>query len=191
MPKYNIEIARKMFLDLGYILDEEEYINCKNRMKCHDNDGYKYVSDIGSIKSGKKPRKFDVSNPYTIENIQRLLDIETNGTKILEAEYHGNKHKMKFRCSCGDEYYTNLNEVVSSGKMYCEFCSRGKRFNGLIDYMSILNEYCNEKGYTLLTDNVTRSRQKIEYICQKHKDKGVQHTNYDVLVKRGHGCKWW
>ena len=190
MPKYNIEIARKMFLDFGYILDEEEYVNCKNRMKCHDNDGYKYVSDIGSIKSGKKPRKFDVSNPYTIENIQHLLDIETNGTKILETEYHGNKHKMKFRCSCGDEYYTNLNEVVSSGKMYCEFCSRGKRFNGFIDYMSILNEYCNEKGYTLLTDNVTRSRQKIEYICQKHKDKGVQHTNYDVLVKRGHGCKY-
>ena len=32
MPKYNIEIAMKMFLDLGYILDEEEYISCKNRI---------------------------------------------------------------------------------------------------------------------------------------------------------------
>lgn len=190
MPKYDIKIAKKMFLDFGYILDEEEYVNCNKRMKCHDNDGYKYLLNISSIKANSKPRKFDTSNPYTIVNIQHLLNLETNGTKICETEYHGNKARMKFRCSCGTEYCTILNEVISSGKMYCEFCSRSARFDGLIDYTSITKEECDKRGYELLTKEITRSRQRIEYICKKHRDKGIQYTNYDILVKRGHGCKY-
>lgn len=190
MQKYNIEIARKMFLDFGYVLDEEEYVNLQKRMLCHDNEGYRYVLSISSVKTNRKPRRFDVSNPYTIENIQRLLNITTDGTKICETEYRGNKAKMRFKCSCGNEYYTTLNEVVTYGKRYCEHCMRSRQFEGKIDYTTLTKEECDKRGYSLLTENITKARQKIEYVCLKHRDKGIQHTNYDVLVKRGCGCKY-
>lgn len=190
MPKYNIEIARKIFLDFGYVLDEEEYKNTKKRMRCHDEDGFKYVLDIASINVGSRPHKFDKGNPYTIENIQHLLDATTDGTKICETEYHGNKAKMRFKCSCGNEYYTILNELVSNSKRYCEHCMRSRQFEGRIDYTALTREECEKKGYSLITENITKARQKIEYICSKHRDKGIQYTNYDVLVRRGHGCKY-
>ena len=70
--KYNLEIARKKVADFGYILDEDVYINNVTRMRCHDNDGYKYLLDLSSIKVNSHPKKFDKSNPFTIYNIQLI-----------------------------------------------------------------------------------------------------------------------
>lgn len=188
--KYNLEIARKKVADFGYILDEDVYINNVTRMKCHDNDGYKYLLDLSSIKVNSHPKKFDISNPFTIYNIQHLLDIETDGTKIAETNYTGSKTKMKFICSCGEEFYMTVNSLVTDNKRYCNFCSRSKPYDGLIDYTKLIQEECDKRGYELITKDITRSRQKFDYICTKHRDKGMLQSTYNLLVKRGHGCAY-
>lgn len=186
--KYNIEIAKARFNERGYILDEDVYINNLTKMKCHDKEGYKYLINMNSIRVNACVRRFDKSNPYSIENIQHFLDLESDGTKLIDNVYNGNKVKMRFKCSCGAEFCTTTNELLSGKKVYCEFCMRSRHFDGLIDYNSIVKEECKKRGYILITPNITRSRQKIEYICLKHMERGIQHTNYDVLINRGHGC---
>lgn len=187
--KYNVEIARKELLKFGYYLDTEDYVNSRTKMPCHDKDGFKYVISMNDCRTKRHPYKYVKSNPFTIENIQMVLDLETDGTSILEDHYTNKTKKMMFKCSCGEIFHMSLN-AFNSGKRYCNFCSKSKRYDGLIDYTSIIKEMCIKKDYTLLTEKITRSSQEFEYVCNKHRDKGTQKSSYDRLINMGRGCKY-
>lgn len=53
----------------------------------------------------------------------------------------------------------------------------------------LIQEYFNERGYILLTDHYENLKQRIEYICPKHKDKGVQSATWNQLKSKRTGCK--
>ena len=187
--KYNIEIAKMELLNYGYYLDTDEYINSHTKMPCHDNDGFKYLISMNDYRTNRHPYKFVKSNPYTIENIQMILDKETDGVVILENEYINQKTKMKFKCSCGDIFYMDLSSFTS-GKRYCNHCAKSKRYDGLVNYTSIIEKECIKRNYTLLTKNITRSNQWFEYICNYHNDKGIQKSYYDRFINMQQGCKY-
>lgn len=187
--KYNTEIARKELLNFGYYLDTEVYVNSSTKMPCHDKYGFKYVISMNDCRTKRHPYKYIKSNPFTIENIQMVLDLETDGTSVLDEKYVNKTTKMAFKCSCGKIFYMNLNSFVS-GKRYCNFCSKSKRYDNLVDYQKIINDECDKRNYTLLTNNIKRSAQEFEYICNQHKDKGIQKSSYDRLINMGKGCKY-
>lgn len=47
-----------------------------------------------------------------------------------------------------------------------------------------------ERGYHLLSTEYVNSKQKLQYICPKHEDKGVQEISYHHFHYRGHGCRY-
>ena len=187
--KYDIDVARKEFLKLGYYLDAEEYINTSTKMPCHDDYGFKYLTNINSIRTKRKPYKFNHANPYSLYNIQLILDKETNGTKILDTVYKNANTKMKFVCECGNIFEMDLN-LFNDGKRYCNYCSKSKRYDGLVDYQSLVEKECSERNYILKTDNLKRSNDVFEYICEKHHDMGIQTSTPYRLIKAGQGCKY-
>lgn len=187
--KYNLEIARKELLDYGYYLDANEYINNQTKMPCHDEDGFKYLISIDDYRTNRHPYKYVKSNPYTLENIQMVLDRETDGVIVLEKQYINSTTKMKFRCSCG-EVFTMSGSSFVSGKRYCNYCAKSKRYDGLIDYQKIVEDACCNRGYTLLSKNITRSNQEFEYICNIHEAEGVQTSSYDRMINCKRGCKY-
>lgn len=52
-----------------------------------------------------------------------------------------------------------------------------------------VKEEFNKKGYTLISNKYNKISEKLEYICLKHREKGIQKIDYAHL-KRGQGCKY-
>lgn len=188
--RYNIEIVTQKLKEHGLILDNCNYINPTSKIYCHDSNGYKYVTTLDSILNQKMPLKYSVHNKYTIENIQHTLDIETNGVKILTDKYIDSKTKMLFQCTCGKQFYMNLSSMNGDHKRYCNFCSKSKRYDGIRDYLHIIQEKCKDLDYELITEKISRSSEKFDYICNKHKDKGVQSSTYDWMICQGMKCRY-
>lgn len=184
---HNIESVKECFKEHGYTLDETSYINGKTKMECHDDDGFKYYISYNSIRRNNNHSKYSIYNPFTTENIQHVLDLETDGTTIQDTSFDDINQKINFRCSCGNNFTMKLSQFVS-GKRYCNYCSKSKRYDGLLNYTKIISEECANRGYTLLTDNIQRASQTFEYVCNIHSDKGVQRANYDRFINRGSGC---
>ena len=57
-----------------------------------------------------------------------------------------------------------------------------------ITYEEVKNMF-EERGYELISTEYINSEEKLEYICHKHRDKGVQKIDYHHL-KRGQGCRF-
>lgn len=186
--KYNIESAKRMFEDFGYILDTDEYISCDTKMSCHDKDGFRYELNINSIRTGRHPYKYHSGNKYTLSNIQLVLDRETDGVIVLENEYINSRKKMKFKCSCGNYFDMNISSFVGENKRYCNHCAKSKRYDGLRDYTQLINNECKRRKYKLVTRNINRSTDEFQYVCLKHLNKGVQISTYDRMVSSGSGC---
>lgn len=187
---YNIESARDIFMEKGFILDEDKYINNVTKMKCHDAKGFKYSTTLDNLLGGKTPNKYSKFNPFTIDNIQFLLDNETDGVTIISNCYHNNAEKLQYQCSCGRLFEMTTSQFVSERKRYCNYCSKSKRYDGKTDYITLIKNKCEKLGYILLTDSINRSMDEIKYICNKHQDKGVQSTTPDRMLKQNQGCKY-
>lgn len=186
--EYTIENAKRIFEKSGYFLDTDIYKSISTKMPCHDNNGFKYETCISELKRGRHPKKFHKGNKYTMYNIQKTLDEETDGVKLLSKVYNNSHEKMEYICSCGKKFTMTLNQFVTDKKRYCNFCSKSKRYDGAFDYYSIVKNRCDELGYSLLTKEITRSNQLFEYICNEHNDCGIQKTSYDRMINCNQGC---
>ena len=186
---YDIESAKNIFLSKGLFLDEEKYQNTQTKMQCHDSDYFKYLVSLDSLLTGRMPYKYSKFNPFSIHNIQMVLDNETDGVKILSKVFHNSLEKMEYQCSCGEIFKMDNSQFVS-GKRYCNHCAKSKRYDGKTDYNALIKDKCNRLGYILLTESIYRSSDKIEYICIKHKDKEVQITTPNRMLNQNQGCKY-
>ena len=120
---HDIESVKEYYKEHGFTLDEANYVNGKTKMNCHDDDGFKYSISYDCIKNSNNHAKYSVFNPFTIENIQRVLDLETDGTIIQDTSFESVKQKMHFKCSCGNDFAMDLSQFTS-GKRYCNYWRR-------------------------------------------------------------------
>lgn len=190
MIKYNLSMVRKIFEDKGLILDSDIYTNYNHKMECHDKNGFRYEVSLNSLLSGKHPYKYSKHNKFSLENIQLVLDKETDGVQLLSTEYKNNHTLMSYRCSCGKEFQMNGVSFVADKKRYCNSCAKSKRYDSISNYTNIILAKCKEIDCTLITtDEIVRQEQEFEYVCNKHIDSGVQKSTYKDFMKKKTGCK--
>jgi hypothetical protein len=67
-----------------------------------------------------------------------------------------------------------------------EECSKKQSTSSIID----AREICKQKGYILLTQEIHNVDNKIEYICSKHKDCGIQTTSLWGLKTYTNNCRF-
>jgi hypothetical protein len=108
--------------------------------------------------------------------LQMKKDSYTNMDTCNNCKYE------KIKISCIDKYgvnnYLELKEV------------REKSYDkNRHSYDYVYNEF-KEADCELLTKYYINNKQVLEYICNKHKDKGVQITNYANFHKYGSSCKY-
>ena len=115
-----------------------------------DKDGYKYNAYLRSLLREKMPHRFGLSNKYTIENINRLLEL--TGRKeysCADNNYIGNNKPLKIKHKyCGNIYTTDL-VAVQEGQM-CPYC-----YNDLVEsfHASLLKQiFKHEYPDTVLED---------------------------------------
>ena len=159
-------------------------------MNCHDKDGYKYFVSLSNVKNNGKPYCYSPSNPYTLENINIYFKNNNSKTRVISKKYLGNKKCLDFCCECGKIFSSRLNNIIEKNKLYCNYCSKSKRYDNLKNYTQIITEECISRSYKLITPYINRSSDEFEYICNKHNSKGIQKSNYDRLINRNQGCKY-
>ena len=73
------------------ICDITEYKNVDTSIACIDKYGYKYFTNVTSLKKNNTQWKFSVNNPYSLENIKLYCKLNRNEYEIISDKYNGIK----------------------------------------------------------------------------------------------------
>ena len=118
------------------ILYKDRRIVAKDLIDVVDESGYKYQIKYHNIITGKEPKKFHISNPYTIDNINTFFSIHRNNEYVCTSKhYYGNKESMNFmHVPCGtifDASWSQMQGKLSDNKedyyyKQCPKCTTNK-----------------------------------------------------------------
>lgn len=187
MKKLSIEFVRSWIEgNTRYKLITEEYVGNSSNLHVKDEEGYSYYISYNNLRRGRKPRKFIIYNPYTIDNIKNWIKINGYNVELLSDKYvsNGSKNpedKLNFVCSEGHHFNKtwvsfrkhpscNVCNPRSTLKTHDMFLKEVKALRG--DEYDVMGRYVNAKTK----------------ITMKHEKCG---TTWDVLPSvflHGVGC---
>lgn len=96
-------------------------IKYQQKVIVQDKDGYRGLMMPVSIMRGSNFERFSIRNPYTIDNMRVFAFNHNWDCIIYDQEYKGDKSKLKVMCSCGNDFYVDVNHFVC-GKYQCNEC---------------------------------------------------------------------
>lgn len=107
--------------------------------------------------------------------------------------FRSNRNKqIEYNCDyCGKPFMVTMSKVdkVKSGEkkgLYCcSQCAKDVQKPKWNDIVSLFQRY----DYELISTEYINAKTKLEYVCNKHREKGVQSVTYNNL-KFGFGCKY-
>lgn len=114
--KFHIEALKNGLVILG-----DCNIKYHDKILVQDKDGYRGIMFPSSIIRGSSFEKFSTRNPYTIDNIRIFAFNKGWDCIVYNQEYKGDKAPLKLMCSCGNDFYVDLNHFVA-GKYQCNEC---------------------------------------------------------------------
>ena len=169
----------------------EDIKTAQDKIHCQTKEGYDVVViPQGIIMRNNKPLIFSKYNPYTISNISLWLKINNIPIEIISKKYLGSDEKMDWKCLiCGNLFSTTW-AIIRGGKRSCNFCSKSRRYDNKTDYYNRIINECQKYNYILLSDKIPRANSRFEYLCVKHKDKGILHSTYDNMINGNKHCKY-
>lgn len=159
--EWSFEKAQKAIEQYGYELIEYSDLKHKNIIK--DQDGYYYNCPLSSIiYKHKIPRKFNTSNPYTIQNIKRYIELNNIKSTLLSESYINNSTPLDFMCDCGRHFKKAWSNYLQ-GSNQCSYCRKSivhknmKKIQNALDKMGLklLGELTGKQSndYVDLIDN--------------------------------------
>lgn len=146
---YTYEDVKNEFEKRGFILQSNEYKNCKEKLLCLDKQGYKLLTSLDNIlkhnKSKAGTRRFHPSNLYSIENINHYAEINKLLSRCISKEYINSKSPLNFRCGCGELFCTSWDTFHFGHKTKCDICSNNpfanKDYDSVKDTLAKLGYY--------------------------------------------------
>ena len=168
---------------------EDDFKNfiAKNKIDMVDNEGYRYFLNKGNVSCIKRrqtiPARFFNLNPYTKDNIMLYLKKKTNGEiYVLDFCNAQNAHDgiLLYDSNIDISYKKSWNEIKNEmyilKKKYPDYENLQK-----LD-IDIIKNKLKEHNLTMVGGYVNNST-PIEFVCEKHKDKGIQKMSW-VNIKR-------
>lgn len=163
--------AKQEIFNLGYTCNDVHIIKGKVYYIIEDSMGYKYRNTFSNIKKGT-PAKFNIYNPYSMDNVKNWLHINNKKFEILGCEYLGMRHKYKFHCldnKCDGVWDATLGNIIHRGSE-CPFCNGDmvNKNNCLLTTQPELAKQWNYKRNGQVTPyNITAgSEKKVWWICE-------------------------
>lgn len=170
----------------GLLMIESTFTMLKNGFFAFTNEGYIVKVTSNSIYKNQSNPIFSNKNPYTIYNIKRFLFLNNISTILLSTKYVNNTEYLEWQCECGNKFKVPWGRFLQ-GQQLCKKCARRKLF--LIPIDKLKSDFA-EKGYKLITTEPKTKKEKVEYICLKHKDKGIQSISLTKFYDAKQGCKY-
>lgn len=181
------------------VLNPEKYINRETKMIATDKSKYMYLinlNNIRTIKSGYKPQKFGIKNPYTINNLKNYINIKNIEVEILSKHYIEDKEKLMFRCKCGETFSCTLNDFINRKNYICKQCYKNliSRKTEIISGIYVIKNKVNNKVYIGQSKDIYKRWENHirELNYNKHHNKHLQRAwskygyekfKFDILLK--------
>lgn len=107
--------------------------------------------------------------------------------------FRANKNKqVEYNCDyCGKPFMVKKFKIdriengITKNLYCCSQCAKDAQKPKWEDILFLFQKY----NYELISDKYINAKTKLDYICNKHRDKGVQSITYGNL-KCGFGCKY-
>ena len=187
---YTMDEVKEMICDRPYTMIDETFTNLSNGFMAITDDGYYVIINKTNIYKNSIPEKFHKNNPYTIRNINHYININNIQTKLLSTEYVSNNSKLIWRCSCGKEFEKSWNSFLQ-GSIICKDCANIEKYRECKEKeFEDVKQYFIDKNYQLLSQEYINCYEKLEYICNRHKDKGIQEITWASCKHKNAGCKY-
>lgn len=193
MPKkLTYEYTKECIEQLGYKLISEEYKNNSTKLIICDKQGYYYLASQDMIMR-RTPRKFQKSNPYTIQNIKLWCKLNNKSFELLSDIFEIGDKKLKWKClskDCGEIFYMDWENIYQNRN--CPYCSGHKV--GLSNCLATKNpdlakEWHPTKNGDLTPYDVTANNdKKIWWRCKYNSN----HVWNAIVSSRnfGNGCPY-
>jgi len=156
----------------NFQLLSDKYIGTNSPLILKDDENFYYFISWNCLLQGNTPRKFYVSNPYIIHNINLWCKLNNKPFRLISEEYQGCHKNLKWQClkdECGDIFEMTW-ATVSQGHG-CACCD-GRQV-GLSNCLATKNpelakEWHPTKNGDLTPFNVTLgSSKKVWWKCSK------------------------
>lgn len=174
MGKINYEEYIEILESNGYKVLGVSEIDDKC-LNIEDSKGYRYKKRIYDIKKGKlKSSKIDYRNPFALYNLQ--LDVSKMNPNITLNYFVDYVHIHATCSKHGDFVMAKSNQDGRKTKYFCTECAR--EMNGLKRRATDeeIKERCAELDCEFIESfiNEKRGQVSVKFICNKHRDKGIQ-----------------
>ena len=123
---------------------------------------------------------------FTYEQVKSVFS--DRGYELVSTEYYGVKKKLKYICL---KHRDKGVQQITFCSLYsqnhgCRYCAMDKLHK--YSYNEVKKEF-SERGYELVSTQYHNVMSNLDYICNKHRDKGVQQITFSKL-HNNHGCYW-
>lgn len=184
MHKY--EEVKEEYEKRGYniLISKSDYKKATQKFTITDNQGYYYETSYKVFRLNRKPDRFSVFNPYTIQNIKHWIDINGHSdvVELVSTEYEGatTDKYLKWKCLlCGNEFKRSWNDMQHENKnKYCFDCSR--KLNCTPTNHDLKDVFI-ENGYTLLSEYKGANK----YVDVMDEDGYKYRTTRNSFIKNG------
>lgn len=193
--KLTYEEVKERFINKGYELISQEYINANTKLEyiCpkHRDKGIQEIS-IGSLSKhgcywcGLESR----SNKRKLNYEEIKKEFEKRGFTLLSKNYINSKTKLKFLCPKHGIQYNDWTHFRISKINGCPECAEIARRNKKRTSFSFIQKEFKKRGYILISNNYKNRNTKLEYICPRHKDVGIQEISWSKFYNGKQGCPY-
>ena len=144
MGKYTYEevVSRVSLINLKPLFNKEwfdnNYKSTRFKVSVIDSQGYKYLAIVKNLLNIYKPRRFHVTNPYTLENVELFLKTNNRSFDLVCGQnYKTNEIKLKWYCrTCNSVFLNRLSGVLHRGNGCC-VCANQQISCGVNDLKTI------------------------------------------------------
>ena len=103
-------------------------------------------------------------NKLTIDFIREKC--REKGVELLSQTYTKAKDKMRFRCSCGNEFKCSWDKFNNRGKTQCNDCGAKLRSKERSLNIDIIKEKCKNIGIEVLSEQYEKAHKKLIFKCE-------------------------
>jgi len=158
------EIEKRNFIYIDHF-----YVKWTLKINFKDEEDYFYsMSFQNFMKQGV--RKFDVSNSFTLKNINKWIEENNKNFILLSNEYKGNCDKMELLCTnenCGEKFL--MSWAFIRNHQLCPFCQNervGSKNNLLKINPVLAQEWDYDKNFLIRPENIfPQSNKKFWWKC--------------------------
>lgn len=188
VKRISFEEVKKSFIDRGYVLLENEYVNnhTKMRYKCSKHPEEELTVIYSNFKRGHgcKHCGFEsMAKKYRLNIEDVRSEFKKRGYQLLDEIYVNNLTPMRYSCPKHPDKNTFISYANLRKGKGCPYCAGVMR----LSYEEV-KTFFKQRGYELLEQNYTNNITPMRYKCPRHPDKELRIT-YGNLMK-GKGCSY-